>query len=83
MVAFGVLDFSQAYAAIDYDTIILLFGVMIVVANLRLSGLFSAVAEYVVEHAHGPILLLAAIVFVAGFFPFIAHMGNPVRSWLA
>jgi Na+/H+ antiporter NhaD/arsenite permease-like protein len=68
MVAFGVLDFSQAYAAIDYDTIILLFGVMIVVANLRLSGLFSAVAEFVVEHSHRPILLLAAIVFVAGFF---------------
>ena len=68
MVAFGVLDFSQAYAAIDYDTIILLFGVMIVVANLGLSGLFSAVAEVVVEHAHRPILLLAAIVFVAGFF---------------
>lgn len=68
MVAFGVLDFSQAYAAIDYDTIILLFGVMIVVANLRLSGLFGAVAGFVVEHAHRPILLLAAIVFVAGFF---------------
>ena len=59
---------SQAYAAINYDTIILLFGVMIVVANLRLSGFFSAVAEWVVEHAHRPIVLLAAIVFVAGFF---------------
>ena len=46
----------------------ILFGVMIVVANLRLSGFFSAVAEWVVEHAHRPILLLAAIVFVAGFF---------------
>jgi Na+/H+ antiporter NhaD/arsenite permease-like protein len=68
MIAFGVLDFDQAYAAINYDTIILLFGVMIVVANLRLSGFFSAVAEWVVEHAHRPIVLLAAIVFVAGFF---------------
>ncbi len=68
MIAFGVLDLSQAYAAINYDTIILLFGVMIVVANLRLSGFFSAVAEWVVEHAHRPIVLLAAIVFVAGFF---------------
>ena len=68
MIAFGVLDLREAYAAIDYDTIILLFGVMIVVANLRLSGFFSAVAEFVVEHAHRPILLLAAIVFVAGFF---------------
>ncbi len=68
MIAFGVLDLGQAYAAINYDTIILLFGVMIVVANLRLSGFFSAVAEWVVEHAHRPIVLLAAIVFVAGFF---------------
>lgn len=68
MIAFGVLDLDQAYAAINYDTIILLFGVMIVVANLRLSGFFSAVAEWVVEHAHRPVVLLAAIVFVAGFF---------------
>jgi len=68
MIVFGVLDLSQAYAAINYDTIILLFGVMIVVANLRLSGFFSAVAEWVVEHAHRPIVLLAAIVLVAGFF---------------
>lgn len=68
MIAFGVLDFDQAYAAINYDTIILLFGMMIVVANLRLSGFFSAVAEWVVEHAHRPIVLLAAIVFVAGLF---------------
>ena len=68
MIVFGVLDLNQAYAAINYDTIILLFGVMIVVANLRLSGFFGAVAEWVVEHAHRPIVLLAAIVFVAGFF---------------
>jgi Na+/H+ antiporter NhaD/arsenite permease-like protein len=68
MIAFGVLDFQQAFAAIDYDTIILLFGMMIVVANLRLSGFFSAVAEWVVEHAHRPLVLLAAIVCVAGFF---------------
>ena len=68
MIAAGVLDLRQAWAAIDYDTIILLFGVMIVVANLRLSGFFAAVAEWVVEHAHRPLVLLAAIVFVAGFF---------------
>jgi Na+/H+ antiporter NhaD/arsenite permease-like protein len=68
MIAFGVLDFREAYVAIDYDTIILLFGMMIVVANLRLSGFFRVVAEYVVEHAHRPLVLLGAIVLVAGFF---------------
>jgi Na+/H+ antiporter NhaD/arsenite permease-like protein len=68
MIAFGVLDLQQAFDAINHDTIILLFGMMIVVANLRLSGFFSLVAEWVVEHAHRPIFLLAGIVFVAGFF---------------
>jgi Na+/H+ antiporter NhaD/arsenite permease-like protein len=68
MIAFRVLTFEEAYRAIDYDTIILLFGMMIVVANLRLSGFFRAVAAWVVEHAHRPVLLLASIVFVAGFF---------------
>ena len=59
---------EQAYRAINFDTIILLFGMMIVVANLQLSGFFSLVAERVVEHAHRPVLLLASLVAVAGFF---------------
>ena len=46
----------------------LLFGMMIVVANLRLSGFFAVVSAWVVEHAHRPILLLAAIVLVSGVF---------------
>ena len=68
MIAFNVLTVEEAYAAIDYDTIILLFGMMIVVANLRLSGFFRAVAAWAVERAHRPILMLAAIVAVAGVF---------------
>jgi hypothetical protein len=36
MLAFNVLTVEEAYAAITYDTIILLFGMMIVVADLRL-----------------------------------------------
>jgi Na+/H+ antiporter NhaD/arsenite permease-like protein len=68
MIAFNVLTFQEAYAAIDYDTIILLFGMMIVVANLRLSGFFTLVSAWVVEHAHQPLALLAAIVAVSGVF---------------
>lgn len=66
MVSCNVLTFDEAYRAIDYDTLVLLFGMMIVVANLRLSGFFALVSEGVVEHAHRPITLLTAIVFVAG-----------------
>ncbi len=66
MLAANALTVQQAYAAIDYDTIVLLFGMMIVVANLRLSGFFALVSAWVVRHAHRPLLLLAGIVAVSG-----------------
>jgi len=68
MLAFNVLTMQEAYAAVDYDTILLLFGMMIVVANLRLSGFFALVSAWVVRHAHRPVVLLASIIFVSGFF---------------
>ena len=68
MVGANVLTLDEAYRAINFDTIILLFGMMIVVANLELSGFFSLVAERVVERASSPVLLLTAIVIVGGVF---------------
>jgi Na+/H+ antiporter NhaD/arsenite permease-like protein len=66
MVGAGVLTMDEAWRAIHYDTILLLFGMMIVVANLRLAGFFRLVALKVIRHAHRPIVLLAAIVVVSG-----------------
>ncbi|HWD00531.1 MAG TPA: anion transporter [Candidatus Sulfopaludibacter sp.] len=68
MLAFNVLTVEEAWAAINYDTILLLFGMMIVVANLRLSGFFTVVSAWVVRHAHRPLPLLSGIVAVAGLF---------------
>jgi len=68
MVGVNALSLDEAYRAINFDTIILLFGMMIVVANLQLSGFFSLVAERVVERAHSPVVLLIAIVAVSGVF---------------
>jgi Na+/H+ antiporter NhaD/arsenite permease-like protein len=68
MVGVNALSLDEAYRAINFDTIILLFGMMIVIANLQLSGFFALVAERVVEHAHRPLLLLIAIVSIAGVF---------------
>ena len=51
MVASGALSLEDAYRAIDLDTITLLLGMMIVVANLRLSGFFAIATTWVVEHA--------------------------------
>src|SRR5260370_11336916 len=68
VVALNILTVPEAIDAINTDTIILLFGMMIVVANLRLSGFFALVTEWVVRNAHGPLVLLAAIVAVSGVF---------------
>jgi Na+/H+ antiporter NhaD/arsenite permease-like protein len=66
MVAVGALPLEEAPKAIDFDTIILLLGVMIVVANLRLSGFFRLVNGWVVTRARYPIVLLISIVLVSG-----------------
>lgn len=66
MLATGVLTVDEAWRAIHYETILLLFGMMIVVANLRLSGFFAAAAQWAVRRAHRPIALLAIVVTVTG-----------------
>ncbi|HEY3785069.1 MAG TPA: anion transporter [Steroidobacteraceae bacterium] len=66
MIAAGVLTLREAYAAIDFDTITLLLGVMIVVATLRLSGLFEMLGAAVARRARGPVLLLCWMVCVSG-----------------
>ncbi|WP_082747513.1 anion transporter [Bradyrhizobium macuxiense] len=66
MVGSGVMSLDEAYRAIDFDTIALLLGMMIVVANLRLSGFFRLVNNWVVTRARYPLVLLALIVLVAG-----------------
>ena len=68
MLAANILTVEEAYASINYDTIMLLFGMMIVVANLRLSGFFTVVSAWVVERARRPFLLLTGIVVVSGVF---------------
>jgi Na+/H+ antiporter NhaD/arsenite permease-like protein len=68
MVASGAMGLDEAYRAIDLDTITLLLGMMIVVANLRLSGFFALATGFVARGAHRPLLLLGAIVAVAGVF---------------
>ncbi len=66
MVALGILPLEDAYRAIDFDTIALLLGMMIVVANLRLSGFFRLAGGWAVTRARHPLVLLGAITLLAG-----------------
>lgn len=66
MVACGIVPFDAAYAAIDYRTIVLLFGMMILIASLRLARFFQTVGQLVVTHVTHPAALLVAVVFTTG-----------------
>ncbi len=68
MVGLGVLPLEAAYRAIDFDTITLLLGMMILVANLKLSGFFRLVNGFIMTRARHPLVLLIAVVLVCGFF---------------
>ena len=68
MIVLNVLDIETAYKAIDYQTIVLLFSMMIVVANLRLSGFFHLVSSFVMNRIRTPAAFLYVLILVSGFF---------------
>ncbi len=64
--ATGVLTLEQAVAAVDHATLVLLFAMMIVVAFLRLSGFFQALAGWALARFHRPRALLAVTIALSG-----------------
>jgi Na+/H+ antiporter NhaD/arsenite permease-like protein len=66
MVATGTIPLDEAYRAIDFNTITLLLGMMLIVAHLRLSGFFTWVTAFAARRARGPLLLLAAVIVITG-----------------
>lgn len=66
MVLSGSLSEPEALASVDFHTLLLLFGMMIIVANLRVSGAFALVARWLLEWAHSGYGLLAMTVLASG-----------------
>jgi Na+/H+ antiporter NhaD/arsenite permease-like protein len=66
MVASGVLSLQEAYRAIDFNTLALLLGMMILVANLRLSGVFALVNAWLAARVRSPFGLLCAVTLLSG-----------------
>ncbi len=66
MVVSGALSESAAEHAIDFHTIALLLGMMIVVANLRLSGAFAFFARAMLSRAQSGFGMLAMTVAASG-----------------
>ena len=66
MILFGVIPFDEAMAAIDFNTIALLLGMMIIITALEMDGFFALVAQKTVKYSNHQHHLLTIIVFSTG-----------------
>src|SRR5215510_5212983 len=92
MVAFRIVGAPEALASIDFATIVLLFSMMLLVANLRLAGFFDWITEWLIERLH-PHHLMPTVIFTTGLLsaflvndivclvmtPFVVHMTRCLR----
>ena len=66
MLGLGVLDTASAAAAVDLPTVLLLFSFMVMSAQMRLGGFYTAVTRWVGERHLPRAGLLATLIAVAG-----------------
>lgn len=66
MVVAGVLTPQQAYRAVDYDTLVLLLGMMLISAYLFLAGFFDWAADWILALAATPQRLLLYLILTSG-----------------
>ncbi len=66
LIALGAIPLEEAYRAIDMNTLLLLFAMMILNVNLRLAGFFQWVTARVVKWARSPRMLLGLLLFTSG-----------------
>jgi Na+/H+ antiporter NhaD/arsenite permease-like protein len=62
----GVISWDRAVASVDAHTLVLLFGMMVVGAYLRLSGFFALVTRWTVRLARTPSMLLLLLIVASG-----------------
>ena len=66
MVVFGVLPLEDAYAAVDFDVLVFLLGMMLIVGYLEVGKFFEWAAQWVLRRARSPERLLFAVVVGGG-----------------
>ena len=66
MVISGVLTLDEAYRTIDFNTILLLLGMMLVIAYLKIANCFKYLSYLLITHARNSFLLLCFVSFSSG-----------------
>lgn len=71
-VGLGILSYEEATLAVDFKTIIILFSMMILVANLKLAGFFEFIGDAVCQRVGSKKQLLFAIIMASGIMSAVA-----------
>ena len=66
MVACGVMTPERVYRSVDYDTLVLLLGMMLIAAYLFLAGFFDWAADWILRKAKTPRSLLLYLICTSG-----------------
>ncbi len=66
LLGFGLLAFDDVKQLLEINTLVLLFGMMVINANLQLAGFFRLAGASILRFTHSPRALLALEIFVAG-----------------
>jgi Na+/H+ antiporter NhaD/arsenite permease-like protein len=66
MVACGVMTPERVYRSVDYDTLVLLLGMMLIAAYLFLAGFFDWAADWILRVANTPQSLLRNLIGTSG-----------------
>src|SRR5580765_2572683 len=66
MVACGVMTPERVYGSVDYDTLVLLLGMMLISAYLFLAGFFDWAADWILRTAKTPQSLLLYLIGTSG-----------------
>lgn len=67
LLGFGAITPDTAFKLIDFNTLALIFSMMILNANLKISGFFSIVNNFILKKAKSPRKLLFIIIISSGF----------------
>lgn len=66
MVVFGIIDIDEAYKSVDLNTIVLLFGMMVISEYLRISNFFKYISHLLLKKIKKPENFLTFVVFISG-----------------
>ncbi len=62
----GQIRFKDIAASLDFDTLVLLFAMMVINANLKLAGFFDLAGRSIMTAARTPRILLALVILLGG-----------------